>query len=105
VEDSFSFYFFAFSANHVALVLRSLLDFLTVYSTLAEVVLLVSFTLSFVYYVIFTLLVEFLCFAQDYNGRQLKLEGELTQNFQLDGVSARLRAAYVCLVAYAYTLR
>lgn len=72
--------------------MKGIVDFFVLHETLIEIICLSVFIFGLVYYLIFTLLFEFICFAKVFNERHNKSETGLTHKSELDTLNARLRA-------------
>ena len=72
--------------------MKGIVDFIVLHETLIETICLSVFVFGLVYYLIFTLLFEFICFAKVFNERHNKPDVDLTHKAELDTLSVRLRA-------------
>ena len=72
--------------------MQGIVDFLVLHETLIEIICLSVFIFGLVYYLIFTLLFEFICFAKVFNERHNKTDADLIHKAELETLSGRLRA-------------
>ena len=84
----------------VVINLKAILDFLVIHETLIEMLSLLVFGASLFYYVLITLVFEFICFAQNYNARYGKLDTELNTTNTLESISMQTRRYLTLVVAY-----